>query len=54
VWVRVEEKGRRKEGIWWVVRRVVDRAVWSKMLGSGDWTMKRMQRGRCGESLDGP
>lgn len=54
VWARIEEKGRRKVGIRWWVWRWVDRASWSKMLFSEDWTMKRMHCGSLGEVLGGP
>lgn len=51
---RIEEKGRRKVGIRWVVIKSEERASWSKMLFSIAWTMKRMQSGRDGICFGGP
>lgn len=54
VWSSMEEKARRKVGMPAVIWSGVESASWSKILDSGIVTMKRMQRGREGEDLEGP
>lgn len=54
VWSSMAEKARRNVGMLYAVWRGVERASWSKILDSGTVTMKRMQRGREGEDLEGP